>query len=476
MRACDIVWGMDELLYASAKQMAEAIRRKQVSSAELVEAHLRRIEEVNPALNAVVYSLADRAREEARQADAALARGEAVGPLHGVPTTVKEAWESAGIPCTGGTLGRKGFIGGRDSTVVTRLRAAGAIPLGMTNTPELSMAFESDNLVYGRTNNPYDLARTPGGSGGGGAAIIAAGGAPWEIGADLGGSIRLPAHFSGIAGIKPTVGRVPMTGYFPPSVGMIQMFCSAGPMARHAEDLDLTLRFLSGPDGIDTACAPVPLGDPSAVDIRKLRVAFHTNNGIIPASAETAQTLRSAAKALGDAGARVEEARPPGIEQSFEIFMATFAADGGSGLRYLLNAVGTTQISAFVEGLLGTLGPGMSGSEVGALLARISQWRSHMLSFLANYDVILAAVNAFPALPHGGSIEALPAFSYTAAYNLTGWPGAVVRCGTSPEGLPIGVQAIAHPWREDVSLAVIRHLETVFGGWQAPDLAQKARA
>ena len=239
---------MDELIYTSAKKMAHAIQAKQVSSVELIEAHLQRIDEVNPALNAVVYSLAERALDEARQADAATVRGDATGPLHGVPTTVKEAWESAGIPCTGGTLGRKGFIGARDSTVVARLRAAGAIPIGMTNTPELSMAFESDNLVYGRTNNPYDLARTPGGSGGGGAAIIAAGGSPWEIGADLGGSIRLPAHFSGIAGIKPTVGRVPMTGYFPPSLGFMQMFCSAGPMARHAEDLALTLRFLSGPE------------------------------------------------------------------------------------------------------------------------------------------------------------------------------------------------------------------------------------
>src|SRR5581483_7746606 len=214
-------------------------------------------------------------------------RGEAEGPLHGVPMTVKEAWESAGVPCTGGTLGRKGFIGARDCPVVARVRAAGAIPLGVTNTPELSMAFESDNLVYGRTNNPYDLTRTSGGSGGGGAAIIAAGGAPWEIGADLGGSIRLPAHFSGIAGIKPTAGRVPMTGYFPPSIGMVQMFCAAGPMARRVEDLALTLRLLSGPDGIDPACAPVPLGDPAAIDLKKLRVAFHTDNGVIAASPET---------------------------------------------------------------------------------------------------------------------------------------------------------------------------------------------
>jgi amidase len=467
---------MDDLLYASATKMAAAIRAKQVSSAELVEAHLRRIEEVNPMLNAVVVSLADRAREEARQADAATMRGDATGPLRGVPTTVKEAWESAGIPCTGGTLGRKGFIGARDSTVVARLRAAGAIPLGMTNTPEFSMAFESDNLVYGRTNNPYDLSRTPGGSGGGGAAIIAAGGSPWEIGADLGGSIRLPAHFSGIAGIKPTVGRVPMTGYFPPSLGFVQMFCSAGPMARYVEDLALTLRFLVGPDGIDTICAPVPLGDPAAVDVRKLRVAFHTDNGIVAASAETAQTVRRAAESLSDAGAVVEEARPEGIEQAFEIFLATFTADGGSGLRHLLNACGTTEIHPLLQGLLSVTGSGFTPAMFGGLLARVSMWRMQMLALMARYDVILAPVNAFPALKHGATVENLAAFSYTMAYNLTGWPGAVVRCGTSQEGLPIGVQAVAQPWREEVALAVVRHLETAFGGWQRPDVAHQAGA
>jgi len=467
---------MNELLYASATKMAEAIRRKQVSSSELVEAHLRRIAEVNPALNAVVYSLTEQAREQAGAADAALTRNDEVGPLHGVPTTIKEAWECVGVPCTGGTLGRKGYIGSRDSTVVARLRAAGAIPLGMTNTPELSMAFESDNLVYGRTNNPYDLSRTPGGSGGGGAAIIAAGGAPWEVGADLGGSIRLPAHFSGIAGIKPTVGRVPMTGYFPPAFGFVQMFASAGPMARHVEDLDLTLRLLSGPDGIDTACAPVPLGDPGVVNLRKLRVAFHTDNGIVPASAGTAQTVRDAAKALNDAGARVDEARPAGIEQSYEIFLATFAADGGAGLRHLLDGCGTHELSVLLQALFALIGSGYPPAEFGRLLARVSMWRARMLSFLHDYDVILAPVNAFPALKHGGSIEALPAFSYTAAYNLTGWPGAVVRCGTSAEGLPIGVQAVAHPWREDVALAVVAHLETVFGGWQPPRIGQSAGA
>ncbi len=459
---------MQNLIFASASKMAQAIRTRQVSSAELVDAHLKRIEQVNPALNAVVYSLADRAREEACQADSAIARGDAIGPLHGVPMTIKEAWESAGAPWTGGTLGRKGVLGSRDCTVVRRARAAGAIPLGLTNTPEFSFAFESDNLVYGRTNNPYDPTRTPGGSGGGGAAIIAAGGAPWEIGADLGGSIRLPAHFSGIAGIKPTVGRIPMSGYFPPCVGITQMFACAGPMARHAGDLALTLRILAGPDGFDTTCAPVALGDPADVDLKKLRVAFYTDNGIIPASPATADIVEAAAKSLGAAGAAVEQARPPCIDQTLEIYLAIFAADGGAGIRHMLKACGNTETHPLLSGLLASLGPGFSPAEFGGLLARISIWRMHMLKFMSSYDVIVAPVNAFPALPHGASADALAAFSYTMSYNLAGWPGAVVRCGTSPEGLPIAVQAVAHPWREDVALAVIEHWECVFGGWQPP--------
>jgi amidase len=254
------------------------------------------------------------------------------------------------------------------------------------------------------------------------------------------------------------------------------MFCSAGPMARYVEDLALTLRFLVGPDGIDTICAPVPLGDPAAVDVRKLRVAFHTDNGIVAASAETAQTVRRAAESLSDAGAVVEEARPEGIEQAFEIFLATFTADGGSGLRHLLNACGTTEIHPLLQGLLSVTGSGFTPAMFGGLLARVSMWRMQMLALMARYDVILAPVNAFPALKHGATVENLAAFSYTMAYNLTGWPGAVVRCGTSQEGLPIGVQAVAQPWREEVALAVVRHLETAFGGWQRPDVAHQAGA
>src|SRR5262245_57980307 len=230
------------LIYASATALAQAIRSKKVSSEEVVNAYLQRIEAVNPQLNAVVQLTADTALKQAREADAALARGDSKGPLHGVPMTIKDSFDTAGVISTGGTKGRALFLPSQDAAAVARLRQAGAILMGKTNTPELTLSFETDNLIYGRTNNPYDLSRTPGGSSGGAAAIIAAGGSPLDLGSDLGGSIRLPSHFCGIAGIKPTSGRVPRTGHIPSfDIGPLEAWMQVGPMARFVEDLILTL-------------------------------------------------------------------------------------------------------------------------------------------------------------------------------------------------------------------------------------------
>jgi amidase len=219
----------DELIYASATVLAQAIRSKKVSAVEVVNAYLQRIEEVNPTLNAVVQLTADAARAQAREADAAQARGEGKGPLHGVPITIKDMIETAGVICTSGTKGRASCVPPRDATIVARMHAAGAIILGKTNTPELGVAPETDNLVYGRTNNPYDLSRTPGGSSGGEGAITAAGGSPLGLGSDGGGSIRIPAHCCGIVGIKPTSGRVPRTGHFPGPGGPMDSLWQVGP-------------------------------------------------------------------------------------------------------------------------------------------------------------------------------------------------------------------------------------------------------
>src|SRR5919205_1216370 len=292
---------MDEIIYASASELARAIRAREVSSSEVVEAHLARIEEVNPRLNAVVHLTADAARRRAREADEAVARGEEWGPLHGVPVTIKDAFETAGVVSAGGTSGRASYMPETDAAGVARLKSAGAVVLGKTNVPEISLAFESDNLVYGRTHNPYDPARTPGGSSGGEAAAIASGMSPLGLGSDAGGSIRVPAHFCGIAGIKPTSGRTPRTGHFPPMGGLLDSIWQIGPLARRVEDLALALPLLCGTDWRDPTVAPVPLGDYKQVDLKTLRVAFHTDNGVIAPTPDISEATRDAARALADA-------------------------------------------------------------------------------------------------------------------------------------------------------------------------------
>ncbi len=464
---------MDELVYTSATSLAQAIRDKRVSSQEVVEAYIHRIEAVHPQLNAVVQLTADTALTQARQADVALARGEIKGPLHGVPITIKDSFDTEGVISTAGTKGRASYVPQQDATAVARMRAAGAILLGKTNLPELSLAYESNNLIYGRTNNPYDLSRTPGGSSGGESAIIAAGGSPLGLGTDGFGSIRIPSHFCGIAGLKPTSGRIPFTGLLPPAFGASATLRHVGPMARYVEDLILTLPILAGVDWRDPATVPMALDDPRNVELKSLRVAFYSDNGIMTTTPETIGIVRTAVHALADVGAFVEEARPAGIEHSYEIFRDLFAADGGAGVQRLLQMAGTTDIHPFVHQLGDILRPyAMTSAEFSGLLVRWDMFRSTLLSFLEKYDVIICPVCATPAWPHSSTIteEQFFAGSYSITYNLTGWPGVAVRGGTSPEGLPIGVQVVARPWREDVALAVAQHLETVLGGWQRPSL------
>lgn len=452
----------DPVYYSSARSIAEAIRGKQVSSVEIVDAFLKRIDQVDPKLNAVVHLGAEQARESARRADAALARGESWGPLHGVPMTIKDSLDTAGMVTTGGTLGRAQFVPKRDATVVKRVNEAGAILLGKTNTPELTLLYETNNLVYGRTNNPWDTERTPGGSSGGAAAILAAGGAAFDIGSDYGGSIRLPAHFNGITGIKPTHGRVPRTGHIFPFGGTHDSFQQLGPLARHVEDLCLILEIISGPDNIDPAIVPMPLGDPGAIDLASLRVGFHTDNGISTPTSETKTAVQKAVEAMREVGARVQESRPAGIEESFDIGTRIWTADGGAAVRRLLEEAGTTEFS------IETSGEALDAEGIDKLWTQWYDLRSRMTGYFNDHDVILCPVNAKPAIPHGAT--ALSDYSYTISYNVTGWPGGVVRAGTSAEGLPIGIQIVAAPAREDVVLAVAAYLEQALGGFQRPTL------
>ena len=462
----------DDLLFSSAASIAQAIRGREVSAAETVEAHLRRIDEVNPKLNAVVQLASERAMDEARAADAALARGESLGPLHGVPITIKDSHDTEGIVSTGGTMGRKDFVPEADATAVARMRAAGAIVLGKTNTPELTLSFETNNLVYGQTNNPYDVGRTPGGSSGGAGAIIAAGGSAMDLGTDTGGSIRVPSAFCGLAGLKPTSGRVPRTGHIVPwGLGGLDSLTTIGPMARFVEDLWLAFPIIAGPDGIDPFIHPVPLGDPASVNIAGLRVAFFTDNGTVSPTAEVEASVRSAAAAIADSGAEVVEDLPAAITENIDANITSIlTADGGAGVRRLVDKAGTEQVHPRLNRFLQA--EPISTAEYTALLEHMDAFRSQMLSFMENYDAILSPVRPWPALPHGESLtsEASPANFYTSVFNTTGWPGSVVRVGTSSDGLPISVQVMCRPWREDVAVALATVLEDLLGGYVRPEL------
>jgi amidase len=455
---------MDEIIYASAATIAKMIRERNVSSEEVVRTFIDRIEKVNPKLNAVVQLAIDRALAEARDADSATAKGDVKGPLHGVPITIKDSLETAGIISTGGTKGRSAFVPSQDATVVARLRRAGAILLGKTNTPELTFSFETSNAVYGRTNNPYDLLLTPGGSSGGAAAIIAAAGSPLDIGSDSGGSIRVPSHFCGITCIKPTSGRVPRTGHIVPfGLGPMDSLTTIGPMARYVEDLVLCLPIISGVDWKDPAIVPMPLGDPGAVEFKSLRVAFFTDNGIITPTAETIQTVEKAASVLSDAGMQTNEGRPEAVSRSLDLFFRLWTAYAGPWRQKLLLEAGTIERiePSEIEKTIPTM-----------LLADLSEdldrFRSDMLSFMEKYDAIICPVNAYPAMPHYSWKDKYPSFSYTMTFNLTGWPVVVVRAGTSAEGLPIGIQIIARPWKEHEALALAQNLERVLNNWPRP--------
>ena len=462
---------MTEITSASAKTIARTIRDGQVAALEVVQAHLDRIAEVNPSLNAVVCLCTERALDEAREADAALSRGDDIGPLHGVPMTLKDSLDTEGVVSTGGTTGRRDFIPERDATLVARLRKAGAILLGKTNTPEITWSGETDNDVYGRTNNPFDLERSPGGSSGGAAAIISACGSPFDIGSDTGGSIRAPAHVTGIAGIKPNSGRVPRTGHIIDyTMGAIDSYTQNGPMARHVEDLDLILPVISGPDWIDPAIVDMPIGNSADVDLAKLRVAFYTDSpGFKAPSQDTRDTVKAAVAALRDIVGVMEEDVPQPLSRVPELNDRTSEGDGGAGTRRLLEKIGATDISTRLIKWLDETEQ-ISTAEFTKTLEDLDQYRSDMLHFMREYDVIISPTTAQPAQPHDEYSKEEGYAIYTHPYNLTGWPATVVRCGTSSEGLPIGVQIVSRPWREDVSFAVAAFLEESLGGWQKPPI------
>ncbi|MEM7114083.1 MAG: amidase [Chloroflexota bacterium] len=462
---------MLDITFQSATSLAQNIRQKKISVVELIETHIARIETVNPHLNAVVQTAFDRARQEAKTADLALAQNKPVGPLHGVPITLKDSLDTIGIVTTWGTTGRRDKVPMRDATAVSRLRQAGAIILGKTNTPELTLGGEMDNPVYGRSYNPYDTTKSPGGSSGGAAAILAAGGSALDLGSDTGGSIREPAHMCGIAGLKPTFGRIPITGH-PTVYGLssIDGFTQIGPMARFVEDLILTLPLLIGPDGHDPTTVPMPLGQPSDVDISQLRIAFYIDGGLSPVETAIANAILAASQAIAQTGARVTEATPVPLARAAELHRWVMYADRGLWMERILQEAGSASPGPHIGRLLHQAKTAVL-PPLAAILQELAQFRRNMLTFINNYDAIICPVEPYVALPHGAMVDNIAPndWGHMSAYNITGWPAGSVRVSATDNGLPVGIQVVAKPWREDIVLAIMKELESIFGGYQPPN-------
>jgi amidase len=472
----------DEIIFMSATKLAGLIRAKKISALEAVDAYIARQLIVNDRLNAVVMNCYERARSEAKVLDAKAAKGEFVGALHGVPMTIKDSLDTEGVITTGATFGRQQYVPAKDATVVARVRAAGAILLGKTNTPEFTLGglagiTAASNLLYGASHNPYDLARTTSGSSGGAGAIVAAGGAAFDIGSDWGGSIRGPANHNGIAGIKPTSIRVPRTGHIVDYGGIFDLWQQIGPLARRVEDIALITPIISGPDYHDASCAPVPWPDPAKIDLKKLRVAFCADNmatGDAATDDDTKKTVRQAAKWLNGAVGSVKEDVPQEIlERLRDARNKLSMGDGGAFYQRLADRWGTHNISPQRKSRMATAVPISSAAMVEAWEQQ-DLCKSQMLDWMKSYDVFVCPASNKPAQlidrerepPENNS-----GWPYTGVFNCTGWPVVVVRCGSSADGkLPIGLQVVAAPWREDICIAVASYLESQSGGWKKPPI------
>ena len=474
------------IITRSAVSLAESIARGELSSQEVVETHIQRIVAVNGRINAVVQSRFDDARQEARAADARLASGGAaqLPPLHGVPCTVKECFAVAGHQQTSGLVGRIGARATADATGVARLRAAGAIPLGLTNLSELCMWLESSNQVYGRTSNPYDVRHIVGGSSGGEGAIIAAGGSPFGLGSDIGGSIRLPAFFCGVFGHKPSGGLVPGSGQYPIAHGPALQYLSTGPLCRRAEDLWPLLTILAGPDGIDTGCEVSRLGDPDQVDLAGLRVLHIPDNGRTPVSGELRRAQERVADHLGSLGARVVSPAIPLLRDSFEIWGSMLHEAGGPTFSELMGNGGEFRPGRELVRWLTRRTPHTLPAIALAALerttdlprGRAARWvekgrelRAHLDSELSDDGILLLPPFATTAPRHAAPIRRPFRFVYTAILNTMHTPATAVPLGLGEGGLPLGVQVAAKRGNDHLCIAAARELEKAFGGWVPTD-------
>lgn len=454
---------------------------------DVVEAHLARLAEVNPAINAVVAERRDLARAEARAADQRLADEgpDGLPPLHGVPCTVKECFSVEGMPWTAGFAPRVGRVGQRDAEAVRRLRAAGAVVLGVTNVSELCMWLETSNRVYGRTNNPYDLSRMVGGSSGGEGAAVAAGIAPFGLGADVGGSIRMPAFFNGVFGHKPSGGLIPNSGQWPIAENEALRYLTTGPLTRRAEDLWPLVQVLAGPDGEDSGCEAMELGDPGAVDLSTLRVLDMATDGRARVHPELRDAQRRAADHLESLGATVVREPLKHLKHGVEIWSAMLDGAGGEKfdvtlgdgepvrlLRHLL--LWAVRRSPHTLPALGLAGierlSGITASQLGRFAAMGAELRAELERRLAGNTVMLYPTFPVPAPRHYVPLLRPLRFGYTALLNVLQVPSTQVPMGLSRKGLPLGFQVVGAHGQDHRTVAVAMELERAFGGWVRPDV------
>jgi len=467
---------MNEVVLASAVKQLELLRSGEISVVELAEAHIRQIERLDKKLNAFADFDANRVRVQAQQMDES--RGPR-GALHGLPVTVKSSISAAGYKCEIGSLLHKGEVAADDAVVVARLRAAGALILGTTNCPEFLMAYETANLLHGRTANPWDLDRTSGGSSGGESAAIAAGMSAAGLGSDSGGSVRVPAHFTGICALKPTPGRIPGTGHLPPCVGPFSVLGAIGPMARRMADVNLMFRTLSGQDSNDPVSPPIPLREPKLEELRANTIGFFEDDGLVPVTPETKAAVNAAAQAVRAAGFRVEAFRPPTLEQLRKLWWTFFVECGAMFYAPAIAGKKDKLSPVFSEFLrIADSKPLFGAADLLNAWAELDLLRARTLEEMNGHPVLLCPVASIPAFRHGErswtidgrTVEYLDAVRHTQWFNTLGAPAAVVPVGRTPEGLPIGVQVVARPFEDETAIGVASIVDAAFG-YRPPPLA-----
>lgn len=464
------------IVLAPAARQLEMLRSREISIPELAEAHIVQIERLNPSLNAFADFDAERVRAEARRLQASRERQ---GPLYGLPVTVKSSIATAGFRCEIGSLIQKGNVPEEDAVVVGRLRAAGALILGTTNCPEFLMAYETANLLHGQTRNPWDLERSPGGSSGGESAAIAAGLSAAGLGSDSGGSVRVPAHFTGICSLKPTPGRIPGQGHLPPCVGPFSILGAIGPMARTIADVSLLFRTLSGQDPTDPFSPPIPLREPSLDELRTQTIGFFEDDGLVPVTPETRAAVQAAAGALRHAGFCVEPFRPQTLESLRKLWWKCFVQCGAMFYEPAIRGKRSQLSPIFREFLsISESVPPLTATELLDAWAELDLLRAKTLLLMRDYPVLLCPVASVPAFRHGErawniegrTVDYLDAVRHTQWFNALAAPAAVVPVGRSPEGLPTGVQIAARPFEDETALGIAAIVDAAFG-YRSPPMA-----